>query len=92
MGPLWALTWQLAAGLGCAVVGLLIAATTTGYLLIAAAVSLFAGPVLLAAGQPGLARGVWVSAVLVTIPLALLRVVPVHRHGLGDRLAHRIRR
>jgi signal transduction histidine kinase len=88
--PLWALAWQLTLGLGCAVAGHVITLTdhsgvavdrrrATGALLILAALSLYAGPVLAGAGQPDLARGVWVGTVLVTIPLALLQVVPPRR-------------
>ncbi|GAA4722633.1 sensor histidine kinase [Phytohabitans rumicis] len=80
--PLWALIWQLTVGLGCAVAGhvsTVVDRRATGYLLILAALSLFAGPVMVVAGQSGLARGLWVSAVLVTIPLALLRVVQPRR-------------
>lgn len=81
--PLWALTWQLTVGSGCVVAGHVIAVVdrkrATGYLLILAALSLFGVPMMAVAGQPGLARGLWVSAVLVTIPLALLRVVESRR-------------
>ena len=81
--PLWALTWQLTVGLGCAVVGCYVTVfdrgRATGHLLTLAALSLFAGPAMVVAGWPGAARGLWISAVLVTIPLALLRVVPPRR-------------
>jgi len=77
--PMWAVTWQLITGLGCAVAGHVITMvnwnSATGRLLVVAALILFAAAVVLAAGLPDLAHGLWVSAVLVTIPLALLRVV-----------------
>ncbi|GAA1387217.1 sensor histidine kinase [Catellatospora chokoriensis] len=86
--PLWALVWQLTVGLGCAVVGHVVLAVerrrATGQLLILAALTLFAVPVTIVAGHPGPARGLWVSAVLVTIPLALLCAVrPRRTAGLG---------
>ncbi|MEU8075457.1 histidine kinase [Catellatospora citrea] len=86
--PSWALGWQLTVGLGCAVVGQVVLAVergrATGHLLILAALTLYAVPVTMVAGLPGPARGLWAGAVLVAIPLALLRAVrPSRTAGLG---------
>lgn len=88
--PPWALVWQLTVGLGCVLVGHVILdqqrrlatdtrsrrRASTGHLLTLAGVSLFVGPAMVVAGQPALARWLWLTALLVTIPLALLRVAP----------------
>jgi signal transduction histidine kinase len=75
----WVPAWQLIVGLGCAAAGYAIILAdrraAAGWPLVLAALTLFAAPVALAAGYSSLANGLWVAAVLVAIPLALLRAV-----------------
>lgn len=78
-GVVWAVTWQLVVGLGCATAGHAVTAihrtSIAGRLLILAALTLFAAPGARAIGSVNAANGLWVLAALVIIPLALLRVV-----------------
>lgn len=87
----WAVAWQLIMGLGCAVAGQAIILADrrrpVGWLLLLAALTLSAAPVALGAGQPDLADGLWVAAVLVVIPLALWRVVTPRPAPLAMRCA-----
>ncbi|GAA3233042.1 sensor histidine kinase [Dactylosporangium siamense] len=78
-GRVWAVIWQLVAGIGFASAGCVVTAldrsSRPGRWMVLAAAAMFAVVLLHAAGRPHLADGVWVAAVLVVVPSALLAVI-----------------
>src|SRR5687768_5614987 len=75
----WLAVWLLVAGVGFAAAGCVVTAvhraSWPGWLLYSAGLGLSAAPTAAAVGLTGLSDALWIGAVLVLVPLALLHVV-----------------